>query len=465
MTMNTLVHTTSKLGQSPAFWSLLLSLCIAAPVAADVHPDLRVATFTVDVTPPLGHLLYTKPLATIEHPLLAKGIVLAQGDDRYVLSAIDWCVLSNSSRDMFRQKMADAAGTERRRVTIQTVHQHTAPVIDGDGLAVADRVENPPAYFDPQFLVDVTDRVADAVRKSIDRLTPIDRIGTGQAKVDRVASSRRIPAGEGKIIGRMSSTKGRPDLRDLPEGKIDPYLKTITLARGAKPLVRLHYYATHPQSYYRDGRASYDFPGIARQRVEREDDAVQIYFTGCSGDVAAGKYNDRSPEARTALAERMYQGMKDSIASTKLVPVDSIEWRTFPLVLEPRSDAPYTPAGYRAELLDTTLSDAKRIRAARRLAFIERSKQPIEICCLKIGRVHVLHLPGECMVEFQLYAQGLRPDDFVATAAYGDGCPGYVCTRQAFAEGGYEPSASAVGPQSEAVLKAAIRELLDVPSN
>ena len=38
----------------------------------------RLATFCCDVTPPLGTPIYSsyKPLATVEHPLLAKGVVL-----------------------------------------------------------------------------------------------------------------------------------------------------------------------------------------------------------------------------------------------------------------------------------------------------------------------------------------------------------------------------------------------------
>ena len=79
---------------------------------------------------------------------------------------------------------------------------------------------------------------------------------------------------------------------------------------------------------------------------------------------------------------------------------------------------------------------------------------------LAIGPVRLLHLPGECAIEFQLFAQQLVPDAFVAVAAYGDLGPGYICTEKSFSEGGYEPSASRGGPQSERVLKEAIRQLL-----
>jgi hypothetical protein len=95
-----------------------------------------------------------------------------------------------------------------------------------------------------------------------------------------------------------------------------------------------------------------------------------------------------------------------------------------------------------------------------RLAFLDRAAEPIELNSLQMGQTFVLHLPGESMVEFQLYAQRIMPGQFVAVAAYGDCSPGYICTAQAFVEGGYEPTDSVVAPESEQVLKQAIQQLL-----
>ena len=71
-------------------------------------------------------------------------------------------------------------------------------------------------------------------------------------------------------------------------------------------------------------------------------------------------------------------------------------------------------------------------------------------------------MPGELFVEYQLAAQKLRPDLFVAMAAYGDYAPGYIGTEVAYSEGGYEtgPRASLVAPKVEHVLMDAIKKLL-----
>jgi hypothetical protein len=454
--------------------ALAIAGSTAGRVDAAEPSRLSVATFRSEVTPPLGSPSYPSfgPLATVEHPLWAKGVVLDDGVRRYVLCAVDWCVLSNSARLHFRQQLATAAGTDVAAVAVQMVHQHTAPLIDTDAQSILDTVDDAPPYLDTSFLDGTFERLGAAVRASLDSLKPVDRVGAGQADVERVASSRRIITADGKLHGRMSSTHGRPELRELPEGLIDPKIKTVTLASGDTPVARLHYYATHPQSFYGDRRVSFDFPGMAREQLEQEEGVFQVYFTGCAGDVAAGKYNDGSPDARQDLADRLLAGMKAAVAATQWEAVEwPLTWRTTPVLLPPKLAAEPSEAGLfslrglHPEQLRSLMNNPKetansRIGAARRLAFLQRSDQPIELSALKMGRVYLVHLPGEPMVEFQLDAQRQRPDHFVAVAGYGEGCTNYICTAEAFEQGGYEPSAASVGPGAEQILKAGIRRVL-----
>ncbi|MEQ9409822.1 MAG: hypothetical protein RIK87_18950 [Fuerstiella sp.] len=62
----------------------------------------------------------------------------------------------------------------------------------------------------------------------------------------------------------------------------------------------------------------------------------------------------------------------------------------------------------------------------------------IPLGCLTPGTARILHMPGELFVEYQLVAQKMRPNDFVAMAAYGDYGPGYLGTRIAYGQGGCE---------------------------
>ncbi len=421
----------------------------------------RVAAFSCDVTPPMGTPIYSgfKGLATIEFPLLAKGIILEDGGQRYVLCAADYCELRNSTRRLWQEKIAAAAGTSAERVAIQCVHQHTAPMGDSDASRLLDAVANPPVHASVASFEDPAERVAVAVKEAAARLQPYDCVGTSQAKVERVAANRRVPLEPGKVGFRASSCKD-PKLIELPEGLIDPYLKTLTFALGDKPLARLHYYATHPQSFYGDPRASYDFVGMAREKLEAKEGVPQIYFTGCGGNVACGKYNPGTPESRQGLFERLYAAMESSVAAARYAPAEAIQWKTYPLLLTPREDAGYSEADARAKLTKADGSVLERLDGAMTLAWRARSKTPIELNALSMGAIRIVHLCGEPAVEFQLYAQELRPGDFVCVAGYGDGAPGYICLESFFPEGGYEPTASCVIPQSEAAFREAIRTLL-----
>ena len=94
------------------------------------------------------------------------------------------------------------------------------------------------------------------------------------------------------------------------------------------------------------------------------------------------------------------------------------------------------------------------------LAWAERIERPIDLTMMRLGDVAFVHLPGEPMIEFQLYAQGLLPDAFVAVAGYGDCGPAYICPDRVYAEGGYEATASHSAPGAEALFRDAIKKLM-----
>src|SRR5262249_22948148 len=157
-----------------------------------------------------------------------------------------------------------------------------------------------------------------------------------------------------------SSTKD-PALREAPEGRIDPWLKTVTLYDQETPLVRLHYYASHPQSHYGEGEVHPDTPGMARAYLEDEEGVAQIYFTGCGGDVTAGKYNDGNPAARITLSKQLYSGMIRAIAATRRVPVREFSWKSVGVTLTPRGEPQFSDPALRKAMGDPALAAAKRL--------------------------------------------------------------------------------------------------------
>ena len=121
-----------------------------------------------------------------------------------------------------------------------------------------------------------------------------------------------------------------------------------------------------------------------------------------------------------------------------------------------------------AKLFDPKGKETDRLRAARDLTFLRRTVGGLRISlsCLSLGTAKILHMPGELFVEYQLAAQKMRPDAFVAMAAYGDYGPGYIGTSIAYTQGGYETGiVSRVAPEVEQVLTDAIQTLLQANQN
>jgi hypothetical protein len=424
--------------------------------------SLRVAAFSCDATPPLGEpMIWATKLEKVVTPLLAKGVVLADGTNRFVLCSFDWCLICNESEQNFCETLTRAASTLPSPVSVHSVHQHAAPYADEGAHRLLDAASNSPSHLSANFLKEFRARLASAASEAVKRLEVFDRIGTGQGKVERVASARRIHDANGRLLIRFSTGALDRVMADAPEGDIDPMLKTITFAHGDKTLVRLHFYATHPQTFCCDGRASADFIGEAREDLEKAEHVPQIYFTGCAGDVTVGKYNDGSLEAYVGLKHRFGDGLKASIAATRFEPATNILWRDDAVSFPLRDEKAKIVAESRAWLNDMKQPDTLRVfKGAMRLAFVERAERPVEVSALQLGGVWIVNLPGEPMLSFQRFTQGLRAKNFVAVAGYADCGPSYICTEQAIGEGGYEPASSNVGRGSEQALREAIQRLL-----
>ncbi|HWB14199.1 MAG TPA: hypothetical protein VG826_33540 [Pirellulales bacterium] len=417
----------------------LFAACQLGKPALAAESAYRIASFSADVTIPLGHrcmgILPTKA-QTIDDPLEANGFALLGPDKPVVFLALDWCEVRNGSYDQWRDALAATAGTTRERVLVCALHQHDAPVVDKGAQNLLDEVGLKGELFDPAFHTQCIERVQRALAASLKSPQAVTHVGIGQAKVEKVASSRRVVAADGRVNWNRYSASGADRfLSEAPEGEIDPYLKTISFWQNDTPLVALSAYATHPMSYYGRGGVSADFVGLARRRRARDDGRVaQIYVSGCSGDVTAGKYNDGTPLMRQLLAERIYQAMKRAWEGTERFPLEQAALRSAPLELPFHEGPEFSRSALETTLHDEQAAAGPRILAAMGLSSLERIArgQPIDLPCLDLGRVKIVLFPGETFVGYQLMAQRMAPGSFVLSIGYGECWPGYVPTRAAF---------------------------------
>lgn len=427
----------------PLLRSLSLSCFVLLSIGQTLllaDEELKVATFEVDASPPIGSPLAYDPTKEITEPLSCRGIVFVPGDGKpIVLCTVDWLGIANAAHQEFRERLAVAAGTTVDRVSVHTLHQHDAPRCDFSAEAVLAEFGYAGQSYDERFCRTIFTRAADAVNASLEGARVVTEMGFSAADVREVASNRRLLGEDGKVKHTRYTACRDPRIRALPVGTIDPKLRMVAFRSNDEVVATLTFYATHPQSFYRTGQANPDFPGMARNQLQQQLGSPVIHFNGAGGNIGAGKWNDGSHENRAVLAARVLKGMTDAQQALSFDSIKSLQFKW-------KSEAVALPLGEHLVedqllpiLKDETAKGPARLTAAKHLAWLRRAQAGVktDIGCLSLGPVNMLFMPGELFVEYQLAAADFAPKQFVAMAAYGEYGPGYVCTKIAYSQGGY----------------------------
>ena len=429
-------------------------LSLSGLLAAEDTTSLKIVTFKVDVTPPIGEPLAYDPNEKVDTPIYVSGIVLDDGTTRAAWVSCDYIYICGESYVMWTEMIAKQAGTVRDNVFLHSVHQH-------DSIRWAPEY-NPragdegPLVVSPEYCAKSFNDVSAAIAKAV--TGPWQQVGkllTGETRVGGLAANRRLTNEAGKFAATRYSGKNTPEIQAYPVGKIDPILRTICFENTeGQRVVALHFYATHPMAAYRRKMVSTDVPGRALRHVAENDSSVSlnIYFTGCGGDITFGKYNlTGDAQSIDRLGTRLGEGMLRNLRRLEEQPIAPL------VVKRVVFDVPFDPAVRAA-------SEYKGEHALERryhLETLDRWRQ-CSLARLSLGtKVHFLSFElAEVFVDYQLYAQSLIPEHFLATAAYGNGAYWYIPTRAAFEEnGGYETGhlACIVAPEIDDVLRDALR--------
>jgi len=420
--------------------------------------NLKIVTFQVDVTPPIGDPLAYVPNEKVDTPIYVSGVVLDDGKTRAVWVSCDYIYICGKSYVTWTKVIAQQAGTITENVFLHSVHQHDSirwapeynPKEGEDGPLVVS-----PDYCE-KSLKDVSDAIAKAV---VGPWQSVGRLLTSEERLGGLAANRRLVDENGQFAHTRYSGKNTPELQAWPVGKIDPILRTVCFenTQGDR-VVALHFYATHPMAAYMRRMVSTDVPGRALRHVRENDTSVplNIYFTGCGGDVTFGKYNlTGDAQSIDQLGKRLGEGILRNLQRLEEQPIG-------PLVIKRVSfevpfDATLSPAG------EYTGEHSQERRYLQETVDLWRQST---VARMSIGpKVHFLSFTlAEVFVDYQIYAQSLIPEHFLATAAYGNGVYWYIPTRAAFEEnGGYETSdrACVVTPEIDETLRSALRSCFD----
>ena len=399
---------------------------------------LKLGTFTVECTPPVGcgvSFGITGAVTGVRDPLLLRGFVFDDKDHRCLIATMDFCGLMNSAYDDLVRVLAKAVNAPEERVIIHCIHQHDAPLLNYEIEAYLNCETYP-----RQWWTDVLGKCAQSAGECLDRMVTIPSLGYNETRLHGYASNRRILGRDGKVVGMRFSRCDDTSLKNKPVGVVDPMLMTVAFKDSSGKIAgSMSFYATHPQVSNGRNLYSADAPGEALNILEgRLRDGLHGFFTGAGGNVTAGKYSSVTDLEGNLLrfGKILADGISLNLGAMKWEDAGELYWHSteFPFPAQQMDKGKLL-----SQINDESISHKERLQKAVLLTCLEyRKNLSYHLSLLRIGGAKILFLPGEPFVEYQLYAQSLIPDEFLAVAGNCSDNFLYLPLAKHFEEGGYE---------------------------
>lgn len=456
----------------------IVLIACALGLPAEVRAaDLLAGVGVVDITPPPAYRMcgyFSERLSTGTHdPLLAKALVLREGDTRAALVFCDLIGLSPEVSSRARQLAQQATGIPEANILIHGTHTHTGPLYLGalrkhfHDEAVKKNGKDP--YEEVDYPAVLAEKIADAIAQAGAAAKPAN-LSAAVALQRGLSFNRRFHMKDGSV--RFNPGKLNPDML-RPAGPIDPDLGLLLLksADGDKPLASLSVFALHLDTV---GGTEYgaDYPFYLERELRQElgNTFVSLFGTGTCGDINHVDVTNALPQkgheeagrigsalARTVRAE--LAGLK-SLAAPKLavrsgkVEVPLQQYSTDEIAAAARdlfkvgsSELPFL------EQVKATKINDLQLRGGKTLA--------LEVQVFRLADdLAIVGLPGEVFVDLGLAIKRQSPFARTLVVELCNDVPAYIPTQKAFVEGSYETVNSQVAPGGgEAMVELAVRLL------
>ena len=394
---------------------------------------LKAGVAEVDITPTAGGLLWgdlgPETSTGVDTPLLAKTLVLDNGEASVAIVTLDLFSLRSADARALAEQVAARAGLAPEAVVVLTSHTRGAPVT----AAVPGATE-----IDTATVAAVLANAPDAVAAALSRMQDAS-LGLGHAILPHLIYNHRLMTRNMKAI---SAWLGVPRDEVLaPEGPTDPQFSVFVVRddRG-RPLALLWSLAAENR-FSTGGRISAGLPGMVQQLVDARigRHVPCLYLGGCGSNIS---YAYPLEEAADAVASAVMAVQLETPADP-MIRLGSAAER----VILPVRDA--SRAWNRSEVeLKAPQAATAFAREAELLDAEGAQAVPATVQAIRLGRYAIACLPGAPFVEFALRVKEGSPFRETVVVGTNDDA-GFVIPRSAFDHGGLEswPSRAArVGP-------------------
>ena len=391
----------------------------AALAAFGAEPGgFRASSVKVDITPQDSKPLagYPARRSTGIHDRISHRIAVFESDGaRFVLVSSDLCIFTPSVYDEAAALLKSETGIEPVRFWWTVTHTHSAPEVGPHGLP---KIMMPERYghpYDREFTTFVERALVDGVKQALGKLEPARlTYGTGYSAAN---INRRSPDPQGRISLGLN-----------PDGPTDRQIGLIRLERpNGSPIALIANYSMHGTALgQRNTLISGDAPGEVANYVAEKIQAPMLYINGAAGNLApiyTVQDNFRAAhitEFNVLLGDKILAANRSLPAATGDVHLRAGE----KIVETPRRKG----FGWDPEVGDLLLPSKGENGTI---------KLPVRFLIINED-LAVWSAPVELFCEISMDIRDKSPFRQTFYFGYANGWLGYLATRQAFTEGGYE---------------------------
>ena len=402
----------------------------------------------LDITPNLGC-----PLAGASKVRYADGmldslelncVAFSDGETKAVLITADFLYVMENAATEIRNLIAEKCGIPADHVFMQGLHQHTSlrigckPQLGNNG------------YSDKTYLDMLYRKYCDLVTLALSDLKEAKLLQAEEEAEPHISFIRRYRMQDGKC--KTNPTKGNPAIVG-PIGQADNTVRLLRFVREDAPDIALVNFTCHPD-VVGGTKITADWPGFVRRNTEAELGVKCILVNGAQGD--SNHLNPTCMEREGGYKHAAFMGrvITDTVKKLwdKAQPMETGK-------IHAKVEMKYIPTNtsgiehleeyieWNAGIGKGTHEKPKDFAFACeiwRVSQLPRETlfQKVPVAILAFGKVAFIGFGGEPFAEYAAKAREAGEGLYVVTACLTDGGQGYLPTKDAYDEGGYEASNS-----------------------
>lgn len=375
----------------------------------------------------------------VHDPIYAHTVVISNdkdANDCLAIVSLDICVIGTPSVDKVKELIYQKSGISPDRVIIAATHSHSGPAAFG----IFQEMEE-------GYVNELIGLISNSVEKAKANIRPA-AISCCSGSEETISHYRRFTDADGNIVMYWEQDPAEGRIKVL--GKPDPEVGVIKIVdpTAGDPICVLFNHAGHPNVMSGDNyMISSDYTGAAARIVSEKLGCEAIFVNGAQGSVDMDNWRFRDWAAVETLGGRLADAVIAACNGSEPSKSTQIKFAKTSYIL-PRRKVTDQEIAWADEVLKQTggsfaavadgVGDDYKATFYKKIRNLQDQDIQIDQIAFSIGDTAFISFSGELFTEIGLQIKARSPFKHTYIIGLANGYVGYVPTREAIGQGGYE---------------------------